>query len=42
VPLPTSCAFAGSLRMIFIFGRSRRRTRATPTTVPPVPYPVTK
>ena len=23
------------------FGRSRRSTRATPTSVPPVPYPVT-
>ena len=36
-PLPSSCAIAGSLRTIFVSGRSLRSTRATPVTVPPVP-----
>ena len=38
-PPPTSWALAGSLRMILVSGRSRRSTRATPVTVPPVPQP---
>ena len=36
-PLLTSEALAGSVRMIFVSGRSLRSTRATPETVPPVP-----
>ena len=36
-PLPTICAFAGSLRMILVSGRTLRKTRPTPVIVPPVP-----
>jgi hypothetical protein len=36
-PLPTICALAGSLRTIFVSGRSRLSTRDTPATVAPVP-----
>ena len=36
-PEPTSAALAGSDSTIFTSGRSRRSTRPTPDTVPPVP-----
>ena len=36
-PLPTMAAFAGSQSTMRTSGRSRRKTRPTPTTVPPVP-----
>jgi len=36
------CALSGSQTMIFTSGRSFRSTRATPSSVPPVPAPVTQ
>ena len=37
VPLPRSCASAGSQTTIFVSGRSFAKTRDTPLRVPPVP-----
>ena len=42
IPLPRICELSGSQTMILVSGLFSASTRATPFSVPPVPYPVTK